>query len=41
LRNFQPQHALLAVSGALAYAGLGFVVFQRGLRGYTSGSRFG
>jgi ABC-2 type transport system permease protein len=41
LREFQVGRALVAVSGAVAYAALAIVVFHRGLTRYVSGSRFG
>jgi ABC-2 type transport system permease protein len=41
VRDFHWSGALLAVSAVLAYALLAGKLFERGLRRYESGSRFG
>lgn len=41
LQSFDPIRLLLALGGATAYALLAVHVFSRGLRRYSSGSRFG
>lgn len=41
VREPSPGHALIAVAAALAYATFARWMFERGLRRYTSGSRFG